>query len=408
MNIDRILVKNILANLVIFLVLFNIISFVYFIVFAGIDFSWWLLIIPFFLMQVIRARMMKIPVFVLLHMILIAVPVAILGSQITLWFILLFMILAVAYSCFAKKFGERDLQLKTALKIFAMQLLMFLIAGMGAGQYVIFRHQLTMTTLVMIAVIVLYIQLHNVDINVMSTQIGDDRKHDTIKVLNINNRLIAVFVSVLVTLAMFVIFFPVMGMVVVVGHSIVRFVTMVIEFVFPPILYAFNVIISPIMNFLAWVIDQGHDLEYVAPPEFLPGYSEEEYIVGQPGIAFQTIAAIIIGFFFVMMILTIIIILRGSDSPLRNILGASKEGVKGEHTSLAHNILGDLRDLLPRFGGGSSNVVRREYAKKVTKHIVKGVNIHRSDTTDIIADKIRHRENIDGLTLKYEEVRYGK
>jgi len=87
----------------------------------------------------------------------------------------------------------------------------------------------------------------------------------------------------------------------------------------------------------------------------------------------------------------------------------SKDNDDADETiALTRNILDDFWDLLPRFGKYSKNAVRRAYVKKVNWHIRRGVDVKRSDTTDIIADKIRSTEDIDELTALYEKVRYFK
>jgi len=92
----------------------------------------------------------------------------------------------------------------------------------------------------------------------------------------------------------------------------------------------------------------------------------------------------------------------------RRKVGQDKYDDGDENIALEGNIRDDIRDLLPRFGRYSKNAIRRAYAKKVNWHIRRGLHVQKSDTTDIIADKIRSIENIDELTAMYEKVRYFK
>jgi len=77
-------------------------------------------------------------------------------------------------------------------------------------------------------------------------------------------------------------------------------------------------------------------------------------------------------------------------------------------TSLETSLLDDLLGLLPRGGRLFLHPVRRAYFKKVNRHIRKGMYVSVSDTTGSIGSKIRPSENIDELTATYEKVRYGR
>ena len=63
-----------------------------------------------------------------------------------------------------------------------------------------------------------------------------------------------------------------------------------------------------------------------------------------------------------------------------------------------------LRRLSPK---SESEKIRRIYYKKVRRHIKRGADIKRVDTTGVIAEKLRPAENIDELTAQYERARYG-
>jgi hypothetical protein len=69
--------------------------------------------------------------------------------------------------------------------------------------------------------------------------------------------------------------------------------------------------------------------------------------------------------------------------------------------------ISDLAAFLPRFRFGAKHPIRKAYIKKVNGHIRQGINILPSNTPEVIADRIRHREDIDELTAAYEAVRYG-
>jgi len=71
-------------------------------------------------------------------------------------------------------------------------------------------------------------------------------------------------------------------------------------------------------------------------------------------------------------------------------------------------MFGDFKELLPRFKLGTKHPVRRAYIKKINSHIKQGLRVRPHYTPEIIADQIRPKENIDELTQRYEEVRYGR
>ena len=80
--------------------------------------------------------------------------------------------------------------------------------------------------------------------------------------------------------------------------------------------------------------------------------------------------------------------------------GFSESAIHGGGSALS-----DIRSLLPSFA--RLHPVRRAYRKKVAGHMRGGVRVARHDTAGAILAKIRAREDIGGLTGKYEEIRYG-
>jgi len=152
----------------------------------------------------------------------------------------------------------------------------------------------------------------------------------------------------------------------------------------------------------------GEEFAYYEPNDFTP--DEDEIPI--PYDAHEQLAVLMNHIYFVIMIFVVAGIIYAFYLFIRYFHRRRRKSRQGEDAdgdediALTRNILDDIRDLLPRFGRYSKNAIRRAYAKKVKWHIRRGVNIERSDTTDIIADKIRATEDIDALTAQYEKVRY--
>lgn len=69
--------------------------------------------------------------------------------------------------------------------------------------------------------------------------------------------------------------------------------------------------------------------------------------------------------------------------------------------------LSHLADLF-RGNRGPKHPIRKAYIKKVQSHIKQGTIVLNTHTTDTIANNIKPKENIDGLTNSYNQARYGR
>jgi hypothetical protein len=66
-----------------------------------------------------------------------------------------------------------------------------------------------------------------------------------------------------------------------------------------------------------------------------------------------------------------------------------------------------VRSRLPVFGRSEEEKIRRQYFRRVRRHIRKGVAVAKADTTGQIEGKIRPSEDITALTEQYDRARYG-
>jgi len=398
MTISRETVKNLLVNIVVFLLIFNIISFAFFLWVGEIYITWWLFIVPFLLMQFLRARTIKIRVFVFLHVLLAAGTVYIFGDLTSMWFIAIFMGLACIYSFYVRVNSEWELGRFTAVFMLFVHIVMFVWAEMVANDPTAIHQQLTGTALVIVGFILVYVHMDNVDIKVNILQKSDANKHSVGGILANNNILIAIFTS-LTVIAGFLITFVPLGRIVsgafrVVSGFVVGLLPGLGEFDYMPEheyivrsdLFGAEETLMIDMNEIddEWVEEIGELAFWI-----------ERWIVW--------VVMSIAGAAFVIYFIYLFI--RSYKDQLRKARNAERDGE--ESFQLGRNILSDLRDLLPRFGSRSKNAIRRAYAKKVNRHIRLGADVKKADTTDVIADKIRSLEDIDELTLMYEKVRYG-
>ena len=401
---SRVTIKNILANLVTFVVLYNVLSLVVFFAYDDITPILWWLIVPFFLMQIIRAKASNAYVFTVLHVVLATIVWFVFND----WFAMGFMLVAIVYSFNAKSSGEWELTRITGIITLIAHVGMFALAQWWTNVDMgLFQQQLAGTCIVVLGFIIIYTHMDNIDLSLRVLQRSDDDRHSAGSVLRINNILIAVFSGMVVLVGVVVSALP-LGRMLVAGWRAVsglassffsRFAREGPTFDFPEQ--------TPIER--VGILDADQFI-FMSPESVM---FADEADLNNPYFALTEDAAVTIFDYYLLRIFLVVgmvIIVRNFIRYFVNLSrkrNASKSR-NDEKTSLTRDILGDIRDLLPRFGRYSKNAIRRAYIKKVNWHIKRGVNVKHSDTTDIIADKIRNIEDIDELTAMYEQVRYYK
>jgi len=396
---SRAIIKNTLANLVAFLILYNVLSFAIFLWYGDITPILWWLAVPFFLMQLVRAKASNAYVFAILYIILGVCVWFVFGN----WFAMGFMLAVTIYSFRVKGGGEWEPARKTGIIVLVTHVAMFAFAQRlsAAGAEVLFRQQLAGTCIAQLGFIIMYIHMGNIDISLrMLPHKGDDRLA-TGRILRNNNILIIAFTAMVVLVGLVVAALP-LGRVFAAGWGAIRMGLSGITARFARQQPTFDFAENAPINYVARV--EADRFIFVSPESLYFGYLPD----GMEADEFQAVSIldpiILWGGVLIGVVVIVINFIRYfvNISRRRNSTKSSND----EKTSLVSDILGDIRDLLPRFGRYSKNAIRRAYTKKVNWHIKRGIKVKMSDTTDIIADKIRSIEDIDELTTMYEQVRY--
>ena len=393
---SRITIKNILANLVAFIIFFNLLSLFIYSLGDAMPILWWL-VLPFFLMQVVRAKASNAYVFAILHIALTACVWLVLGN----WFAVVFMLAATVYSFIVKGSGEWELTRKTGIIVLVSHIAMFIFAQRWAESDP-FLQQLAGTSIVALSLIILCSHMDNIDASLRMLQHPDKDRHSSGRVLRTNNILIIVFTAIVVLIGFVIAALPV-GRVLASGWEAVRGGVSSFFARFERQRPQFDFAEYTSVERVAQVDADG--FIFVSQESLYFGYLPDEGMATDEIGRVTTIDQYIL---FGAVIIGIVIVIYNF---IRYFVNASlrKNKTKSgsdEKTSLTRDILSDIRDLLPRFGRYSKNAIRRAYTRKVNWHIRRGVSIKRSDTTDIIANKIRNKEDIDELTAMYEQVRY--
>lgn len=240
-----------------------------------------------------------------------------------------------------------------------------------------------------LCLILAYRQMENLDFNLTVTGKSDHRNHASKRLISTNNRLIIASLFGVIAVAAIAVYAPVF-------LNFAWLATAVIWLV-EPLLRVVVYAVSPILNLVERVNPRHGDHDPPAPAdpggwggvqELLPS---EAFAYAVAFVAIALIAAFFLALYFAR----------------RSSLKPKTERLEDYETvRLESNVMQDLLGLLPKLPK-IRHPIRREYARKVNKHIKRGTEIRDHDTTDIIAKKILPKENIGELTARYEKVRYG-
>jgi hypothetical protein len=393
-------VKDILANMVVFLLFFSGLTSVYMIMFNELPWLYILLVVPFFILYLVRRLVFVKFTFFAIHGLCLALPLLFTRTPIEMIPFYVVVVLIIIYSLRIRT--KQEWRPETG-QIFGLTLsfaaMFFLVSTVFNASVEDTDRFFFAVTLIAISLAILVAQMDNIDNRLRF--LPDHLKESSRVVLSINNKLISGFMIILVTVGMLALFSPNLW-------RFARYGVMVT-------LYALRALFMVLA--VHWLLGGESDaVELVESPFIEPDDegaalhfhdSEEMYD------AFITLYNIHV---IVFILLLVILILYASRNVIKALLKNFFNKVSGdEEEPLMPDdamgklkfLFGDIASFLPRFHP-SRHPIRRAYAKKVNRHIKKGVPITLSDTPDKIADKIRPTENIDGLTAQYERVRYGK
>jgi len=394
------LLMDFLSNLVAFIVLFNTFAIAYAMVTGRAAWIYLLLAIPFALLAVLRAKVKSMGRFIGIHILFLAPPFLAISN---IWLFVIIMIttlFAVIYSMYRKANDEWYMQGSTAVWVIAV------LAGFSLFYAYFFPEiagisiLLNMSSLISLAAVVLFIHMDNRQFSL--GLVGSSTNKKAAEMSPVSNILIAVFLIIIVIFAALSVLFPSEAAVMVLGRLV------------------FSVLLLP-FRFIAFILRNiaGDVIQYDELPldQWFIGYGsplEENGEQWEEAGNFAAIFSIITGVLIViawvaLAVMLLAALIYGLYKAFNKKDEDGKQSLMPDDTmSRLKFVLGDFKEFLPRFRLGAKHPVRRAYIKKVNSHIKQGLEVRPSYTPEVIADKIRPKENIDDLTQRYEEVRYGK
>jgi hypothetical protein len=398
MKISRATIKDILSNSAVFCLLINVVSVVYFIAHNVEEPMLWALVVPFLLMYVIRKRAKTRLMFVVLHILLIAVAGLIIGNRESQWFVWIFLGATGLFSLYLKPRDEISLGRIFNTVLFITTFCLFFLLNFLSSNPVRMQMQLVVTLLAALALYILFTHMDNMDyhLNVLTKVNG--YRGPSAKVVAANNKLIGFFIGGVAGVSVLVLF----------GGGLWR-LAMAAQQWFGRRL---GEVMTAFWDAQPLATDSGLDIFeediYVEPATDFFQMVADALAEHDQEAVFNTFHGIVDIIAFIVVALIVFLVVRQF---IKHFYQKRKTAASDQSTdtviALEGGALSDLLDLLPRFSYRHLHPLRRAYVKKVNKHIKYGVGIQNADTTDIVADKIRAAENIDELTTKYEKVRYG-
>ena len=390
------LLMDILSNTVAFILVFNFFVLVYTMLNDVVPWPYLLLAIPFFFLFFLRRKIKKMMYFLIFHVVLLAAPLLALDDIRIFMPILGFAIVSVVYSLNTKGKGEWSMPGVTAawvVGILAGLSLLFNayvphLAGIGA--------LLNISSLVALAAIVLYVHLDNLRFSLATLK---GLKSKSVQVTSTSKFLITVFLIMIVLFGALSILFPSQSAVLMIAQLVGQILLLPIR-------------LMVLLAGLFFGETEGEGAGGIPPILMMDGEMEEQPPLDDPAFA---ILSTIMG--AIAMIIIIIVAVAILGVLFRGLYRAfnKKNNDSGKQSLMPDDIksklkfvFGAMRELLPRFRISVKHPVRRAYIKKVNSHIKQGFRALPHYTPEVIADKIRPTEDIDELTQKYEEARYGR
>ena len=382
-------VRDIISNVMVFMVLFSISWVASFHVYEVNPFMYLFLALPWILLFAVRKFCKNSRLVVLLYSLITVAAffLLLLGHSLPVVFMHLASVLL--YNIHARKNGDFEpsyllFAFYTFVYVFLLVLLGFLPYSGGEQAKIIFSY------ILLLVLFVSQLQINNLDFRIMLHQ-NNESTEAFGRVVKFNNAVLLLFVSAVAIVGAAAVFLP------------------------------FDVV----LRLYDWILSQRPGFGYhpEIPIELLAEIDGETNIGQLYGriynpvdLARNPFTETVFGF-IITSIFLFNVILAAFYFPYRFIKWLYTRLIKGKHRTAKNldnyegadsgSFLEDLRDLLPTFGQ-RLHPVRKAYAKKVNKHIKRGMPIKKQDPTNVIAMKIRKEENIDKLTTEYEMVRYGR
>jgi len=385
-------IKLLLADGVIFLLLFTIFALMYQFIYGDMTFQYLLLAIPFYFLLFIRlARNMTL--FLLSHLCLLAVPLLLPMYNSTIIFT--FLLASVVYSVIVQLKEGWTLQFQYSILAI---LINTVIISFFEVSYA-FTSFLRISPLLILTATVLYTHVDNLDhkLSYSSRQYKRPTRH----VVAVNNAFISIFIVLTLGFGAFVLLFPVAEIFTAIILGILRLISQILLFILTTI---FNVVSHFFPDFYLPIDYPTEELVPIVEVMVIEEALEEYDDIGQR--IFNALIAIV----GVLLSLTALAFI---GSKLHKSFATGRTAEDDIRSSLLpDDALGKLKFImdsvhLPSFKK-PDHPMRKAYIKKVNSHIKKGIPIMSFDTPERIADKIRPHEDIDELTKLYERARYGE
>lgn len=393
MTARRILLRSMLVDLFFFTALYVPVAFALHIIFKSPDYSLWLLLLlpVCLIMSIIRLKINILSLFILAQLTLAMLPL-LLPSDWIFKIAASIMLLGYAVYSFVLRI-KRDSELSIGVWITSLGLLALFSA---LGSY--FSHDILPELNAFLALILtigffLYRQTKAVDDSLGI--ILKTARQPTKTILKFNNRIIGVFLAIMLVFALLSSLLPAYEALSGVGTLL---------------LAAIRAIFS-LFNFEGG----GDDPVYTKPPALSVG-GPIDY--SMPGDNAPWLTAILNGLFYIAATAALIFVLGlivnsfykiykafYSENRKTVLEGDTVEyiGVAEKHNSSIDG--GFLRSIFPK-KQTEKDKIRREYKKRILWHKRRGVDVTSPDTTGEIAQKVSQKENITELTDKYNKARY--
>ena len=436
-------ISNLASNIVFAIALFNVMVFFQFMWYGKIVWISYLLVLPFFLMYIVRhysVNNTKIYFFTILNVSIILLTIgitAILSSNFIWVIFLVFLVAIMRLSLYIKNYGDILLRFYMCLFIvFANILLLIIVTNAnltygGISAYIFnsetsllfastesFSIHLVITSLITIAATIININITNVDVYILSSSQKGLKNYEANHIIKSNN--ITLF-FVLLTLFIAVFLEILFSVVLMFLDTTIHISGIIFGILANVLTYLINHIFDAILYLLSLIQRNQNDIT----PQNMTDYDQEISVVTSiftlmdelPGLEYGlvywilTIVSIVTTVFFGLFILSSLLLtayhfffgmffnfLERHTSVVKyinNIINSKPVGfIINKRSSIQQ------KTLLKK--------IRLKYYKKVELYIKEGVDIRSHNTTDIIADKIKKYENINDLTCEYENARYRK
>ena len=386
--------KEVFANVVIFLFLFNIIWVLAVTHTPSNGFEFLVFALPFALMYVVRKFTRNGSSFVLFTALICAVSVAVL-AQITIFtFIFIFLMAAVLYHVYAWMNSDYEPGFTSGAWAFVAHLILMFLITTNISEPSAYQARLVFVFLVAAGFMIIHKQMDSIDIRMLSYRASGKYFRTTRELIAKNTALVIAFAGFVIIFGFFAMYFP--------GHLILRFYDWLLSFL-------------PYDDTPQWFGEPQEDIEAefgLLVGELSAHGTDYDMPEVQDVHPFYRIllwlGAFALGILGMYVLYKIAMFFIGVTRELiRHKKKIEYLDNDEEKISLEGSFFSDMLDILPKFGK-IRHPLRRAYAKKVNNHIRQGVLIENYDCTDRIADKIRNAENIDELTENYEKIRYGR